>query len=47
MEVDEYHNFSVNGGVIAHNCLDATHYLVKTLHLVRRANKKKYRPIFD
>lgn len=47
MEVNEYHNFSVNGGVIVHNCMDATRYLVKTLRLVRRANTKEYRSIWD
>ena len=24
MEVNEHHNFSVNGGYIVHNCMDAT-----------------------
>ena len=26
MEVDDHHNFSVNGGFIVHNCLDALRY---------------------
>ena len=26
MEVDEVHNFSVNGGIIVHNCADALRY---------------------
>lgn len=47
MEVDEYHNFSVNGGVIVHNCMDATRYLVKTLRLVRRANTRDCRTIWE
>lgn len=47
MEVDECHNFSVNGGIIVHNCMDATRYLVRTLRLVRRANTKEYRSIWD
>lgn len=47
MEVDEYHNFSVNGGIIVHNCMDATRYLIKTLRLVKRANTREYRSIFD
>lgn len=47
MEVDEYHNFSANGGIIVHNCMDATRYMVKTMRLVRRANTKEYRPIWD
>lgn len=28
MEVVRHHNFSVNGGLIVHNCQDATRYLV-------------------
>lgn len=39
MEVDEYHNFSVNGGIIVHNCMDAARYLCRTLRLVKRANR--------
>ena len=26
MEVKDYHNFSVNGGLIVHNCMDAARY---------------------
>ena len=33
MEVDEYHNFAVNGGLIVHNCMDATRYFVKTMRI--------------
>ena len=31
MEVDDYHNFSVNGGIIVHNCMDATRYFAYTV----------------
>lgn len=31
MEVDGYHNFSVNGGVIVHNCMDMTRYFCATI----------------
>lgn len=31
MEVDEYHNFSVNGGIIVHNCMDDTRYFCHTI----------------
>ena len=31
MEVDGYHNFSVNGGVIVHNCMDMTRYFCNTI----------------
>lgn len=47
MEVDEYHNFSVNGGIIVHNCMDATRYFVKTMRLVQKNNKKQRKSIFD
>lgn len=30
MEVEKYHNFSVNGGIIVHNCADAIRYFVQT-----------------
>lgn len=26
MEVEKHHNFSVNGGLIVHNCIDAVRY---------------------
>ena len=26
MEVETYHNFAVNGGLIVHNCIDAVRY---------------------
>ena len=29
MEVEGYHNFSVNGGVIVHNCMDDLRYFVQ------------------
>lgn len=47
MEVDEYHNFSVNGGIIVHNCMDATRYFVKTMRLVQKNNKRQRKSIFD
>lgn len=31
MEVMGTHNFAVNGGVIVHNCMDETRYLVNTV----------------
>lgn len=31
MEVDRYHNFSINGGVIVHNCMDAMRYFCQTM----------------
>ena len=35
MEVEGHHNFSVNGGLIIHNCCDAARYFCKTI--VKRA----------
>jgi hypothetical protein len=26
MEVEDHHNFSVNGGLLVHNCIDAIRY---------------------
>lgn len=33
MEVENHHNFSVNGGLIVHNCMDAVRYFVNTIVL--------------
>lgn len=41
MEVDEYHNFSVNGGIIVHNCMDSTRYFVRTMRLVQRTSRRE------
>lgn len=30
MEVDRYHNFAVNGGIVTHNC-DALRYFCQTI----------------
>jgi len=38
MEVADNHNFAVNGGIIAHNCMDATRYFVETMGIY---NKRK------
>jgi hypothetical protein len=39
MEVDDNHNFSIEGGLIVHNCMDATRYFVKTMHVIRKATR--------
>lgn len=31
LEVDELHNFAVNGGIIVHNCMDALRYYINSL----------------
>ena len=31
MEVDKYHNFAVNGGLIVHNCMDCLRYICQDL----------------
>lgn len=36
MEVKKYHNFSVNGGIIVHNCMDRNRYAVYTDMLMNR-----------
>ena len=33
MEVEDNHNFAINGGLIVHNCMDAMRYMVKTKRL--------------
>lgn len=38
MEVENHHNFSVNGGFIVHNCMDAVRYFVNTI-LLREETK--------
>lgn len=35
MEVEDNHNFAVEGGLIVHNCMDATRYFVRTQKLGR------------
>ena len=44
MEVLGTHCFSVDGGIIVHNCMDAIRYLVRTKRLVRRVDE--YHSIF-
>lgn len=46
MEVDEYHNFSVNGGVIVHNCMDDTRYFCQTI-LREKVGKAPYHSILN
>ena len=31
MEVAKYHNFSINGGIIVHNCMDDIRYFCNTI----------------
>ena len=40
MEVDDVHNYSVNNGIIVHNC-DALRYFVKTMQIARRRDDYK------
>lgn len=44
MEVAEHHNFSVNGGVIVHNCMDDIRYLVNTVLDVPKAIGRGAKP---
>lgn len=44
MEVDDNHNFAINGGIIVHNCMDAMRYFVKTKNLVKE--KRSYIPSY-
>ena len=45
MEVIGTHNFSVNGGVIVHNCMDAIRYFVNTTGIWRQ--KSDYTPLWN
>lgn len=45
MEVDTYHNFSVNGGIIVHNCMDDIRYFCFTI-LRHKAGKPEYVPLY-
>ena len=46
MEVEDNHNFVVNGGIVVHNCMDATRYFVQTMGIYRNINKQNgYKPI--
>ena len=35
MEVEDNHNFAVNGGLIVHNCMDSIRYFVHTMHIAK------------
>lgn len=45
MEVCGTHNFSVNGGVVVHNCMDAIRYFVRTMKLVKKEKKPENRQL--
>ena len=36
MEVEKHHNFSINGGLIVHNCIDSTRYALEEDMLNRK-----------
>ena len=39
MEVDEFENYSVDGGMIIHNCIDALRYSVEPYSAQHKNNK--------
>ena len=41
MEVEDNHNFAVEGGLIVHNCMDAMRYFVKTKKIVKVKRETK------
>ena len=43
MEVEDNHNFAIEGGLIVHNCMDAMRYFVKTKKIAKI--KTDYNPI--
>lgn len=44
MEVDDNHNFAINGGLVVHNCMDETRYFVKTMKI--SIPKRPYTPMY-
>ena len=46
MEVDKYHNFSVNDGIIVHNCMDSMRYYAFTV-LKYKVGKEPYIPLYE
>ena len=42
MEVEQHHNFAVNGGLIVHNCLDAIRYATESLSANRVAKTSNF-----
>lgn len=36
MEVEDNHNYLANGGIVIHNCMDATRYFVNTMNLTKK-----------
>ena len=46
MEVKNHHNFSVNGGLIVHNCMDADRYFVNTVLFKPKAGVNLIRESF-
>jgi hypothetical protein len=45
MEVEDNHNFAIEGGLIVHNCMDAMRYFVKTKRIAmpkRTAERGSY-----
>ena len=45
MEVEDNHNFAINGGLIVHNCMDSSRYFVKTKRICRP--KTDYKPLWN
>lgn len=45
MEVKGYHNFSVNGGLIVHNCMDSIRYFIYTVLRYYVENEIKHKVI--
>ncbi|MBQ2174027.1 MAG: hypothetical protein II453_02785, partial [Alphaproteobacteria bacterium] len=42
LEVDDNHNFAVNGGLVVHNCMDSARYFVQTMNIVKK--RENYTP---
>ena len=41
MEVQCHHNFTVNGGIVVHNCMDSVRYFVHTSRIVEDYKRRR------
>lgn len=47
MEVEDNHNFAVNGGFIVHNCMDSIRYFVKTARIVQKRHEYTNKSLWE
>jgi len=47
MEVEDTHNYVVNGGFVAHNCYDATRYFLMDHPITATKKHPRKQPVYD